>query len=314
MMDNKQQSVDEGEVEAGAVELLPEGRILAMKWLAALSAARIPYRVAYGERGQLRIILTQEWGEAGRREVEEYQRVNRNWPPPAVPSAIIDTKTNLPAAALVAGLLVLAFMVVGAAGEADFGGGRGVVDSVAVLSGEWWRLITGLALHVGVMHLLANLLCLLAFGLALSGEIGFGLAWLGIAVAGGLGNGLAVLLAEQPFAAIGASTAVFAALGMLMVLHLLNRRLPSSQPVGMLSRWHRYWLPVGAALALLAILGTDPDSHLEGHFYGFVAGTLLGLAGHPARRVAGYALLQQVAFAAFMALNALAWQLARGSQ
>jgi len=60
---------------------------------------------------------------------------------------------------------------------------------------------------------------------------------------------------------VGASTAVFGALGSLAALPR-HRRRP--------------WIPLGAGLALLAFLGTSKRADFAGHLFGFVAGVLLG--------------------------------------
>ena len=66
---------------------------------------------------------------------------------------------------------------------------------------------------------------------------------------------------RRDFVSIGASTAVFGALGALAVLPQLRRRA---------------WVPLGAGMALLAFLGTSGRSDLAGHLCGFAAGVALG--------------------------------------
>ena len=68
---------------------------------------------------------------------------------------------------------------------------------------------------------------------------------------------------------VGASTAVFGAVGILAALSLVRHR-------HYLQR--RWLLPVAAALALLALLGTEgKNTDLGAHLFGFVSGIVLGL-------------------------------------
>src|SRR5438034_425376 len=71
----------------------------------------------------------------------------------------------------------------------------------------------------------------------------------------------AAWLVRRDFVSIGASTAVFGALGALAAFPQHRRRA---------------WVPLGAGLALLAFLGTSKRADLAGHLCGFVAGLLLG--------------------------------------
>jgi membrane associated rhomboid family serine protease len=93
---------------------------------------------------------------------------------------------------------------------------------------------------------------------------------------------------EHDFASVGASTATFAALGLLAGLQAI-RRLRG----GTFDK-RRAWISVGAGLALFAMLGvgsqsrmsTGPGVDVWGHLTGLGFGVLLGLAlGAPPSRV-----------------------------
>jgi membrane associated rhomboid family serine protease len=111
---------------------------------------------------------------------------------------------------------------------------------------------------------------------------------------------------------IGASTAVFGALGLLVSLDFLARwRAPHTR-----SRWQLV-LPLGAGLALLAFLGSGgEDAEREridymAHFWGFVAGVVLGAVAALLRlRERTPQLVQHVAAFAAMAVLVVAWRLA----
>ena len=70
---------------------------------------------------------------------------------------------------------------------------------------------------------------------------------------------------------MGASTAVFGAIGLLSALGVAARR--RHEP-----KTRRAWLALGAGLALLAMLGTAGERvDLWAHLFGWLAGLALGL-------------------------------------
>lgn len=157
--------------------------------------------------------------------------------------------------------------------------GSGRIDSARILAGEWWRTLTALTLHVDLSHLAGNIVFGAFFGLYVGRYLGSGIGWAGIVAGGALGNALNVLIQPARHLAIGASTAVFAALG-LLVAYTWRRGFWKNTP------WRTRVAPVTAGIGLLAFTGTG--SGVEGenvdvlaHLMGFVAGFGLGtvLAG-----------------------------------
>ncbi len=150
----------------------------------------------------------------------------------------------------------------------------GRVDVAAILEGEWWRAVTALTLHADAAHLFVNIGMGAVFGGLLAREVGVGLAWLLILI-GGTGGNLMNVLVQRPWhTAIGASTAVFAALGLLAAYLWTGKRLIRDS-------WARRWTPVVGAVLLLAWLGTggertDIVAHLTGFLAGFGMGVVLG--------------------------------------
>ena len=150
----------------------------------------------------------------------------------------------------------------------------GRVDVAAIREGEWWRAVTALTLHADAAHLFVNIGMGAVFGGLLAREVGVGLAWLLILI-GGTGGNLMNVLVQRPWhTAIGASTAVFAALGLLAAYLWTGKRLIRDS-------WARRWTPVVGAVLLLAWLGTggertDIVAHLTGFLAGFGMGVVLG--------------------------------------
>lgn len=138
-------------------------------------------------------------------------------------------------------------------------------------NGELWRVVTALTLHADFSHLIANLGFGILFGYLAGQLLGPGIAWASIVAAGALGNFLDALLMPPTHIAIGASTAVFATLG-LVAAYSWRRRS------GRGASWPYRWTPLVAAVALLALLGTGgKHTDVLGHLTGFFAGTVLGV-------------------------------------
>ncbi len=183
--------------------------------------------------------------------------------------------------------------------------GAGALLAAPAAAGEWWRAITALTLHLDQEHLLGNLVFGVGIGILAGRMFGPGVAWLGILLAGAAGNYVDMLLSPPWHRAVGASTAVFAALGLLAGFGWA-RRLNTRE-----RRLYR-WAPLLAGVCLLALLGTG-NAHVDvlGHLMGFIAGTALGrvfaTAGVPRSRSGGR---QASAAVVALAILAAAWFLA----
>lgn len=140
-----------------------------------------------------------------------------------------------------------------------------------VMSGQIWRTVTALTLHADALHLLSNVAFGSVFGLLAGRILGGGVAWLAIVVGGGLGNLLNAALRDPTHISIGASTAVFAALGVLVALALR----PSGNPRS--STTMRRWSPLVAGILLFATLGLEGErTDVLAHATGFAAGLAMG--------------------------------------
>ena len=155
--------------------------------------------------------------------------------------------------------------------------GKAASSSVGLIGrGEWWRPFTGLFLHADIGHLVGNLVGGAIFGVLVSRLVGPLLGWTMILASGTLGNIItSALTYPQPFNSIGASTAVFAALGILSGVGIAETlreraRLP----------WVRIMAPVFAGIILLGWLGGghDPQTDVLGHVFGFSSGLAAGAA------------------------------------
>lgn len=181
----------------------------------------------------------------------------------------------------------------------------GTLSGSAVRGGEWWRVITALTLHGDAGHLLANLLFGAFFGVFAGQYLGSGVAWATILWAAALGNALDVMLLPPSHRAIGASTAVFAALGLVAAL---TWRFHGQRSGG----WARRYAPLIGGVALLAFIGTgDERTDVVAHLTGFAAGLLAG-AAFTSRQPdwLGSRVLQRIAGAGCVIVVAACWWLA----
>ena len=182
------------------------------------------------------------------------------------------------------GYVLVICIVAGMAGYSYFQSNwfvAGRVDGELIRHGELWRLFTALTLHADIKHLLSNLVFGVFFGLFAGRLLGSGVAWLSIVLAAATGNALNTMLLDSAHRSIGASTAVFAALG-VVAGYVWFRRLMSQD------RWSNRYGPIVGGLALLMYTGTggpntDVGAHLLGFVCGFGAGYILHRMGNIAR-------------------------------
>ncbi|MGI4853720.1 MAG: rhomboid family intramembrane serine protease [Janthinobacterium lividum] len=174
----------------------------------------------------------------------------------------------------------------------------GANNAEAVLLGhQWWRVVTAMFVHVGLVHLATNMWCLWNLGLIgepLLGLFGMCSVYLLTGVAGNLLS-IAANVIQRQYGEVGAgaSGAVFGLAGILIVL-FSNKRLAQPRPgfVGIpLRELHAIRRSVisFAALNLLIGAGTMVRPLMQGiglgelridnmaHLGGFSSGLLLGI-------------------------------------
>jgi rhomboid protease GluP len=208
----------------------------------------------------------------------EVERLNRPPPPPPPP--------KLHPHAWVGSVLYF-LVITGVAVAISNGWGRldafdaGELDAGLVRGGQWWRVWTALTLHLDGLHLATNAASGIWFGYLASRLVGVGNAWLLTIVGAGLANGIEAFLGPESHRAVGASTAVFTALGLLSA-YSWRTRLAYPQ------RWALRWGPLIAGIILLGWTGTGGESldehtkpggetvDVAAHVVGFAVGLMLG--------------------------------------
>ena len=164
----------------------------------------------------------------------------------------------------------------------------GAVSGIALLQGDWWRLLTSCFVHIGWMHLLMNMLSLGMMGPVAEMMWGRG-RLLVIYAASGLG-GACLAMANRPEGMLaGASGAIWGVQMALIAWVMLFRSQFSNQQV---AEWYRRFtmvLVINVGVSLLPTVSWE--AHLGGGVVGFVTAGLLNAVRSGTRRQRGLAVV-----------------------
>jgi rhomboid protease GluP len=268
---------DEAPVELAEAGVYPTAAAGFEHGLVALAMGQA-YWLVFSESGY-RLLVEPPALASVREQLACFDRESAGWPPPpAVDRPALPRAERL--TPLVWGIVVLAVYSVqsalpGAWEEA------GALDTQALFDrGEWWRVGTALFLHADLGHVLANVVSGFFVFSALTSTIGRLRGWLLLALASVGGNlAVAALNYPGPYRSIGASTAVFAGLGLLTgravrALHRENEQ----------RRWRAVFVPLAAGVTLLGLFGAGGlRTDVVAHATGFAAGLILGASPASAR-------------------------------
>ena len=158
----------------------------------------------------------------------------------------------------------------------DFGAMFGPLIS----QGEYWRLLTAMFLHSGLMHLGSNSLGLFIFGHLVERSYGHERFFL-IYVLAGLAGSVTSYLFNSIAIAAGASGAIFGVVGALAAFLVVQRRTFGKHAQNSL-------IGIGIIVAINIFIGlSTPGIDNWAHGGGLVAGFILGLTLSPQYRQAG---------------------------
>jgi rhomboid protease GluP len=315
------------EVPSEAVVRASPDRGQADSWTLVLEAMAIPHRVVPTDVGFVVMVPPQMVApaiaalDAQDKEAAETPRIREEPAPDHGPSYV----------GVAVSITLIAFFVVsgpwsGPDPSGWFRHGSSVAEAV-VRHHQIWRVVTALTLHADAMHVAGNTVAVLVFVTALGRWLGGGLALAVTLFCGAAANLLAAYVYGSGHSVVGASTATFAALGILGGLQFVRRfRMPAA------GRLRRALLGIAGALGVLAMLGigsdmvadvarsvdvlgparesasgrTDVVGHAMGLGFGILAGTTSGLLLKRPVRLLG----QGIALAASVATLVGAWLLA----
>ncbi len=232
-----------------------------------LTASGIPFRARKGINGWS-IRVDAHHYKASRRAIAAYFKENQDVRP------FIE---ELPAAAgqrsyagiWAAVVLAVFYYAVACTGNVDkvwtiFG-----ASANRIMGGEIYRTVTALMLHANLPHLAGNMAGTAVFVTAVCYVTGWGVGLLMVLMSGVLGNFVNAVMYQSGHLSIGASTAIFGAVGILSGYQFLRKRRFTKGRFAA-------WIPLLGGLALLGMLGTGPHVDLMAHFFGFCAGIVLG--------------------------------------
>jgi rhomboid protease GluP len=155
--------------------------------------------------------------------------------------------------------------------------------------GEWWRIVTAMFVHVGILHLATNMWCLWNLGLLaepLMGSFGLFAAYILTGAAGNLlstGYNWFHAIHENPGAPFfqagaGASGAVFGIAGALIVLLKAGRLPVPARELWRLRRSVIYFAAINLVIGFLVTFGsgfTGVAVDNSAHIGGFLCGLLI---------------------------------------
>lgn len=138
-------------------------------------------------------------------------------------------------------------------------------------NGEWWRLVTGMFLHGGIMHLFMNMVSLYLCGIFLERLVGIRKYVVAYFIAGVVAGLFSMWWHTKPVVAVGASGAIFGLYGVLLALIVRKVLDPALNKVllTLLACTAGYSLLIGALSQ-----GVDNSAHIGGLVCGFVIGLL----------------------------------------
>ncbi len=142
----------------------------------------------------------------------------------------------------------------------------GALQGAAIdLNGDWYRLVTAMFLHAGILHIAFNMLALYWLGTIVEQALG---TWRFVLVyfVSGLAGSAGALLLTGPFAVtVGASGAIFGIMGALLVLEYVATGSFAGQAMTLI-------------VLNLALTFAIPNISVGGHLGGLVGGVLATFA------------------------------------
>jgi len=267
-----------------------------------LTSLEIPHQAVQIE-GLSYLLVPTELLERAKFEIWQYEKENQ----PSSASAPRITPVYhdpLPGVIVYIGIIGLFAWL---AGEAMFGRdwlAAGRMEGARFREGELWRNFTALTLHLDMRHLLGNMGFGGLFGYFAGRLLGSGAGWLTIVLAAAVANGVNALLLDVSHRSIGASTAVFAALGVASGFVWRGRLMAQD-------RWPYRLGPIVGGIALLAYTGTGGENtDIGAHLLGFVCGLAAGMLLVTKHTALASAKVQSVAGATAVGLIIGSWMIA----
>ena len=181
-------------------------------------------------------------------------------------------------------IILVVFVLEGLAGIPLWGVGNehtprlaaiGAINSNVFANGEYWRLVTAIFLHIGILHLLLNVWALYQLGSVFEVLFGSGRFALTYFVSGIVASIASARYIAPGTISAGASGAIFGILGALIIAIRRSPRWRNESWARGLTGQLIFW----AAINIL-VISRFPGIDNRAHIGGFVAGLVLGLIPH----------------------------------
>jgi len=268
-----------------------------------LGAKAIPAMIerdAIGWRIEVPISRT----ELAQAEIAEFEEESRHWPPVwMLPGS---EAQELSMASIVVAMLMLGMFAItgGVQGDSPWFA-HGSANAALIHDGEWWRAVTALWLHADFGHVAGNAICAVLIGSVVCRRIGNGMGWLLISLTGLFGDLATTTVVVTSYSSIGASTAMFGAIGLLGGWRLMDH-LRFGGPLTM----RGIGLPLLVVATAVILMSAGPNVDVTGHIMGAIAGVALGVPTHRLFRYRSAPRWQWAGGIAASALSLGAWALA----
>lgn len=144
----------------------------------------------------------------------------------------------------------------------------GIGSNYLIADGEWWRYITPMFLHGGLLHLLFNMFSLYLFGPELeklTGKVRFLTIYF---IAGLFGTIVTFLLQDSMYTHVGASGAIYGIFGAFGALvYYARNTMPQLKQI---------IIPIIVISVIMTFL--QPNINITAHLSGLAVGFLIGLS------------------------------------
>jgi membrane associated rhomboid family serine protease len=260
---------------AGTAVRVSSDRRQVDEWATVVAAGGISYRLRSRLDGWALIVAARD-ADAAREALDAYDRENSADTTRARGRSVAPVRAAAGVGVAVGLLLIAFFAVTGPRANRSGWFERGSADAERIVAGQWWRTVTALTLHADAPHVVSNATATVVLVGAVGYQFGPGVGlWL-VLLAGTGGNLLTAVAHGIHHDSVGASTAMFGAIGILAAAQVMprERRVVA----------RKRWIVVAASLALLAFLGTSADADLLAHLFGLLVGGGLGLVAVPTLR------------------------------
>ena len=256
---------------------------ICLQWLAVLQSKAIPYKLDKFQKTWL-LSLDEKYRDEALFFINEFEgeKTNPSFYKPPTPL------NNSRYIAIIIPLILVGFyFITGPSIQNHLLMQKGAADASLILNGALYRTITALFLHGDYNHLASNICCLSILLLSITKSIPTGITLFASLIAASAGNLLNALFYSHSHSSIGASTAVFAILGIFGGFITINKFKQSVKFDYAIIK------PLLACLFILSLLGSggfsfeeifqnpsiikQPDVDIMAHLFGLISGITTGI-------------------------------------